>query len=79
MGVKITQAELNHLSDKYLDTDIEDNNIYPLEKNYHELFSKDKVNIISGERYTSYKVISNNFREFKYLNKILRNQNIDFQ
>ena len=78
MGVKITQAELNHLSDKYLDTDIEDNNIYPLEKNYHELFSKDKVNIISGERYTSYKVISNNFREFKYLNKILRNQNIDF-
>ena len=42
MGVKITQAELNHLSDKYLDTDNEDNNIYPLEKITMNYFLKIK-------------------------------------
>tara|TARA_X000000950_G_C13921154_1_gene663434 strand:- start:8955 stop:9956 length:1002 start_codon:yes stop_codon:yes gene_type:complete len=74
IGIKIKQGELNEISNKYLDIDIENNDIYPLKKDYSKFFSEEKVNIISGERYTSYKVISNNFREFKYLNKILENE-----
>ena len=74
MSIKIYQEELNKISEKYMDIDIENNNIYPLNKDYSKFFSKKKVNILSGERYSSYKIISNDFREFKYLHKILENK-----
>lgn len=81
-NVKISQDELNEISKEYMDIDIENDDFYPLKKDYSNFFSKEKVNIITGERYTSYKIISNNYREFKYLNKILEkkknNLTVDF-
>ena len=72
--VKITQDDLNLISEKNYDDNLKNKVINEIEKNLIKYFDEKKVNIITSERYTTYKNIINDFRDLKYL-EILLNQN----
>ena len=72
--VKINQNDLNKIAEENYDDNLENNFINKIDKNIIKYFDEKKINIISSERYTSYKNIINDFRDLKCL-EILLNQN----
>ena len=80
--VKITQVELDKLASNSEDNNLINKDNSLLNKDYIKLFDRDKLNVISSERYSSYRNIINNFRDIEYLNALLKDKfesvNIDF-
>jgi len=74
--VKITQDKLNNISELNDDYTLEKSIINDADKDIIKFFDKDKLNLISSERYTINRNIINNFRDCKYL-EILLKQNYD--
>ncbi len=80
--VKITQSELNKIASNYEGINSIYNDTPLLEKDYIKFFDRDKLNVISSEKYSSYRNIANDFRDIEYLNDLLedkfKNVKIDF-
>ncbi len=80
--VKITQVELDRIASNYEEIDLINKDISLSKIDYTKLFDRDKLNVISSEKYYSYKNIINNFRDVEYFNALLedkfKNVNIDF-
>lgn len=74
--VKIDQNDLNKIAEQNYDDNLNNKIINKIEKKLIEKFDKNKVNIISSERYTTYKNIINDFRDLKYI-EVLLNKNFD--
>ena len=79
---KITQAELNRISSNYEEIDLFNKDISLSKIDYTKLFDRDKLNVISSERYSYYRNILNNFRDVEYFKVFLEDKfkdvNIDF-
>lgn len=70
--VKISQEELNSISSRFFDIEINDKQKILSEKKYLKFFDQSKLNVISSEKYASYLNIRNNFRDIKFFNKLLQ-------
>ena len=60
--VKISQEELNNISNQFFDIELNDKQKILSEKKYLKFFDQSKLNVISSEKYASYLNIRNNFR-----------------
>ena len=74
--VKINQSNLNDFAEKNYDDNLENNIINNINTDLIKYFDEKKINIISSERYTTYKNLINDFRDLKYLEVLLK-QNIN--
>ncbi len=72
--VKITQVELDKLASISEDINSINKDISLSNKDYIKLFDRDKINVISSERYSSYRNIINNFRDIEYLNALMKDK-----
>jgi hypothetical protein len=76
---KISEADLDKItlySDEFM------RNKEDLLTKFYKIFDKDKINVISNERYTTYLNFTNNFKDIKHfeilLNEKFGNVNLDF-
>ena len=79
---KITQAELDRMASNYEGINSINKDISLSKIDYTKLFDRDKLNVISSERYSYYRNILNNFRDIEYFKVFLEDKfkdvNIDF-
>ena len=77
--VKISQEELNNISNQFFDIELNDKQKILSEKKYLKFFDQSKLNVISSEKYASYLNIRNNFRDIKFFNKLLQENHKETQ
>ena len=81
-NVKITQNDLDTISMKNNEFDLDKKVISESNKNFIQYFDEDKINVISSEAYTMFQNSIYNFRDLRYLeillNKNYKNVRFDF-
>jgi len=77
--IKISQDDLNIISNRFLDIELNDKQKLLNEKKYLKFFDQSKLNVISSEKYVSYLNIRNNFRDIKFFNKLLKENHKEIQ
>ena len=79
---KITERDLNLISLRNNENDLNNNKINKIDKDLIEYLDEKKVNVLSFERYTNYRNLVNDFKDLKYLeiliNQRFNNVNFDF-
>ena len=80
--LKITQNDLDTISMKNNEFDLDKKVISESNKNFIQYFDEDKINVISSEAYTMFQNSIYNFRDLRYLeillNKNYKNVRFDF-
>ena len=74
--VKITQNDLNLISEFYSLKGLKTDAIKKIDKKLIKYFDKKKINVISTERYLDYRNIINNFYDCKYLENLFKQSNV---